>query len=329
MDIPLDKWLKANGRKQTLPGDKWYADFASLLLPAVRQSALFKERGAEAQEQATLALTLYFRDAIAQHGGWTRFAQLYRQRYSRALPFYSTDETYVDDEINLEDIALVLWTQAARPALHRPDDYTLFSPEDERLTVLSGVAYDLMDASFEDAPVIDTPSADWMEGTAALQIAATPLPDARPSAHTPAHALRCLEHSDGYPLLYFADYAELCRFFTGVLGWENKPSNLLPDLAGRREFVIYANAKGMLLAHSVAACFCDGHNPLYNPQRAADEGYALFCQPGRCPFDLLKLGMSLGLLPDARFPFHHGKPLLQDNWDFVARYYLGEYYEGD
>ena len=247
MDIPLDKWLKANGRKQTLPGDKWYADFASLLLPAVRQSALFKERGAEAQEQATLALTLYFRDAIAQHGGWTRFAQLYRQRYSRALPFYSTDETYVDDEINLEDIALVLWTQAARPALHRPDDYTLFSPEDERLTVLSGVAYDLMDASFEDAPVIDTPSADWMEGTASLRIAATPLPDARPSAHTPAHALRCLEHSDGYPLLYFADYAELCRFFTGVLGWEDKPSNLLPDLACRREFVIYANAKDQKL----------------------------------------------------------------------------------
>ena len=90
----------------------------------------------------------------------------------------------------------------------------------------------------------------------------------------------------------------------------------------------FNNTKGILLAHDVAACFRDPHNPMYDPQRAIEEGHTLFCQPGRCPFDLLKAGMALGLLPDARFPFHNGRALLHDNWDFVARYYLGEYYEG-
>lgn len=328
MNISLNAWLKANGRKQVLPSDKWYVDFASLLFPTVKHSALLKDCGTDQQEKATLALTLYFQDAIAQRGGWKRFARLYRTRYGHPLPFYTTHETYVDDEINPEDIALVLWSQLARPASRRPDDYTLFNPEDEKLTVLSETAYDLMDISFEDAPVNETPSAPWMEGTAQLHINPTPLPTSAPTADMNPHARHCLEHSGGYPLLYFADYPDLCRFFTEVLGWENKTSNLLPDLADKHEFVLFANAKGILLAHDVAAYFCDPHNPMYDPQRAADEGYRLFCQPGCCPFDLLKLGMLTGLLPEVRFPFPHGKKLLQDNWDFVARYYLGEYYEG-
>ena len=38
--------------------------------------------------------------------------------------------------------------------------------------------------------------------------------------------------------------------------------------------------------------------------------------------------MEHDLLPEAQFPFENGKALLHENWDFVARWYLGEYYEG-
>lgn len=328
MNIPLNIWLKANGRKQALPGDKWYLDFAALLLPTVRHSALYKDSDADHQMKAALALTLYFQDAIAQSGGWKQFSRLYQQRYGHPVPFHQTSSAYVNDEINPEDVALVLWTQLACPARKRPDNYTLFNPEDEHLMVLSETAYDLMDTSFEEAPVNDTPSAAWMKGTEGLRIESSPLPATTPNPNMDRNALRCLEYSGGYPLLFFADYAELYHFFINVLGWKDNPSAILPDLANKREFVIYANSKGMLLAHSVAAYFCDGHNPLYDPARATEEGYQMFCQPGRCPFDLLKLGMTMGLLPDVRFPFHNGKALLQENWDFVARYYLGEYYEG-
>ena len=36
-----------------------------------------------------------------------------------------------------------------------------------------------------------------------------------------------------------------------------------------------------------------------------------------------------GLLPDAALPFEGGREVLQRHWDFIARYFLGEYYEGD
>ena len=85
----------------------------------------------------------------------------------------------------------------------------------------------------------------------------------------------------------------------------------------------------MLIAHNVAAYFCEEHNPMYNAKRAAAEGYKLFCRPGACPFDLIKYGMLKGILPDVQFPFDNGKEILQQNWDFIARYYLCEYYEGE
>ena len=67
----------------------------------------------------------------------------------------------------------------------------------------------------------------------------------------------------------------------------------------------------------------------YDAQTATAEGYELFCLPGRCPFDLLKYGMQNNLLCDAALPFDRGREILQQNWDFIARYFLGEYYEGD
>ena len=79
----------------------------------------------------------------------------------------------------------------------------------------------------------------------------------------------------------------------------------------------------------LAAYFCEEHNPMYDAKRAAAEGYKMFCQPGECPFDLLKYGMTKGILPDVELPFLKGKETLHQYWDFIARYYLCEYYEGE
>ena len=81
----------------------------------------------------------------------------------------------------------------------------------------------------------------------------------------------------------------------------------------------------MLIAHNVAACFCEEHNPMYNAERAAAEGYKLFCRPEACPFDLIKYGMVKGILPDVQLPFPNGKEILHRNWDFIARYRRGPY----
>ena len=245
---------------------------------------------------------MYFQDAIAQSGGWKLFSEAFQGVYGTYLPFYPLGDDYTPDEINQEDIAFVLWTLKSQFSIF-DKEYTLFSPYDKDLLALSQSAYELMDARFEEAPISEGESSFlWVMG---------------------------LEYSQGKPLLYFTDYKELCTFFVDVLGWENKRSALLPDLEYQKEFVIYANAKGMLVAHNVAAYFCEEHNPMYDAKRAAAEGYKMFCQPGECPFDLLKYGMTKGILPDVELPFLKGKETLHQYWDFIARYYLCEYYEGE
>ena len=156
-----------------------------------------------------------------------------------------------------------------------------------------------------------------------------PLPEVTPDSRLTKDVERCLQYSQGNPLLYFATYEELRVFLVGTLEWEDHPDGILADLKAEKDFVVYANTKGMLLAPGVAACFRDSHNPAYDAQTATAEGYELFCLPGRCPFDLLKYGMQNNLLCDVALPFDRGREILQQNWDFIARYFLGEYYEGD
>lgn len=272
---------------------------------------------------------MYFQDVIARTGGWKIFSDTYHSLYNTYLPFYQLSDSYIPDEINPEDIAFVLWTLKSHPALNEPDEYTLHNPHDKSLSALAQEIYKLMDENFEEAPINETPSSSWVTGTNLLDTPSTPLPEITPETRLSKNVEYSLEYSNGKPLLYFTTYKELCKFFVEVLKWEDTPSSLLPDLQHNKEFVIYANSKGMLIAPDVAAYFREAHNPMYNAERAAAKGYELFCRPGTCPFDLIKYGMGQGILPEVQLPFPDGKEILHKNWDFIARYYLCEYYEGD
>ncbi len=327
--IKMKEWLGANERSRVLPTDKWYLDFANKLLPLVKQSAMFENDDDRSQKDAANSISLYFQDAIAQSGGWKTFSDMYFELYGKYLPFYTLTDEYVADEVNQEDIAFVLWTLKSHPAIWDLD-YDLFSPYDEDLLELSRAAYEMVDASFEEAPICEEPSSFlWVMGPDLLEMPLVPIPEITPETPLKKDSELALAYSKGHPLLYFATYQELKTFFVEVLKWEDKPSSLLPDLQYEKEFVVYANAKGLLIAHNVAAYFCDEHNPMYDAQRAAEEGYKIFCCPEACPFDLIKYGMHKGLLPDLQLPFFKGKEVLQSDWDFIARYYLCEYYEGE
>lgn len=323
--IYMKRWLEANGRKRALPGDTWYLNFANEVLPLVTASPLFQGHAASKAAQTALDTALYFQDAIAQTGGWKAFTARYRMLYGQPLPFYACNG-YIDDEINRDDVCFLLWKNLTglHPSFH-------FQPPHEvSLLTLAGQLYDRMDSLFEEAPINEIPSTEtWVMDLGLLDTVTTPLPEVTPDSRLTKDVERCLAYSHGHPLLYFATYGDLHAFLTGTLEWEDHPGGVLADLKDEKDFVIYANAKGMLLAPGVASCFCDSRNSAYDAPTATAEAYELFCLPGRCPFDLLKYGMQHGLLPDAALPFAGGREVLQQHWDFIARYFLGEYYEGD
>ena len=103
----------------------------------------------------------------------------------------------------------------------------------------------------------------------------------------------------------------------------------MPELADEENFVFFANPKGILLAPNIGACFRDERNSTYNPGIAEQEGAELLYVPGLCPIDLLHYAMQHDLLSEVTFPFNDGRRVLHENWDFIARRYLGKYYNED
>jgi len=138
------------------------------------------------------------------------------------------------------------------------------------------------------------------------------------------------EASQGEPLMYFSSYEDLKEFFINGLKWEDNDDNMMPDLKAFQNFVLYANPKGMLIAPDIAEYVKDERNPMYNAEKAAEVALDLFTVQGQCPVDLLKYLENSGRLPDAQIKSElgeeHGKALLHNNWDFIARLFLESYY---
>lgn len=326
--IYMKRWLAANERDKQVATDTWYLNFAGKILDLIDQSPLYFDCSETEKLDATLSMTLYLQDAIAQSGGWKEFSDSYYKLYKSYLPFYTLTDEYIIDEINVEDISFIQWTLFSRYAIFEDDEVIIQNPHHPDLLELSRKVYDLMDEAFEEAPICDEPSTPiWVMGLDLLEMPLLPLPEIKPGMTLTKDVENCLAYSKGEPLIYFATYDELRNFFVEELKWDNKNENLLPQLRDEKNFVVYANAKGMLIAPNASYCFCDPRNPTYDAAKAASRGYKLITYPGACPFDVLKYGMTKGLLPDLQLPFPGGKEVLHRDWDFIARYFLCEYYE--
>ncbi len=138
-----------------------------------------------------------------------------------------------------------------------------------------------------------------------------------------------MQATGGKRIQYFSNYSQLNRFFIEALGWSQGEDHL-PQLKNSSDFVLLVNPeKGMLLAKGVARCIADPENPLYDPAYAYKHAFELLTVRGRCPGDLLNFIYEHKWLPDAHFPGNGDLKLVAENWIFIARCYLQQYYVGD
>lgn len=144
------------------------------------------------------------------------------------------------------------------------------------------------------------------------------------------------------PLRFIATYSELNSFFIDGLGWEAHVEHL-PAMKGHSDFVLMATPhSGLMVAKNIAKSINHPANPLYSQEVAKSQAFNIISQRTVCPGDMLRYICSKGFLTDAAFPEY---PSLKDasrqpsyeerreaacnNWDFLARVYLEEFYRGD
>lgn len=325
--ILMNSWLKFHGRTKIFSTDRWYLDFANRLFLIINSSD-FLPRDTAGKKHFAVVLTTYFEDCVGYNGcGWAHFTEMYHSRYGTYLPFYEIPDDYSVDEINVEDICFLLWSYSSGIDMFGLTQVE--NPFNEKLLQLGDAIYAFMSDHFEQAPITEMVSGDWVIEPEYMEIDQTPVPDIEPGDKLTPDVERFLAASGGDPLMFFLDYSELKPFLIDALGWSEEEDGLMPELTESTNIVLYGNAKGLIIAPEAGWYFEDERNKGYDRIMASEEGYSFFCDKGCCPFDLLKYAMAHNLIPEAAFPFENGKKLLHDNWDFIARWFLREYFEGE
>lgn len=157
------------------------------------------------------------------------------------------------------------------------------------------------------------------------------LPRIKKPKETPEHKYYTAftRATGGEVIKFFHTYEEMNAFFIDALGWAPGEEHL-PQMKGSHDYILMVNReKGMLAARDIARCIAAPGNDIYDKEWAKVHAIELLTERGCCPGDLLQYVCRNGWLPDAAFPGTDDTKLVADNWDFIGRCYLQQYYRGD
>lgn len=380
--------------------DAYYLEVANKLLSQAESCGAWKSWPEEVLRGASLIAVGYFQDVVADAGIWRGFINECRRLYGRTLPFFDTDDSYVDYELNKQDVRFITWYCLAM--LYEPT--RMLCPQDSRVTEIATEWFEILESAYDDAPIpedfhltheleVHDPEekeriarlANWLylhcwltrpansltmaslaaglpEGEAGVkelrnrilrgmnELPTGPLAlylrewlwlvceDRMPPVsrsqrreesvkeNHPYYGL-IMSAEGGREIMYFRDYGELNSFLIRALGWSPDEEHL-PGLKQSEYFALYVNKeRGLLIGQDVARGISDPENPYYDSEYAKEHAFDFLTVRGRCPADLVKYSMRKGWLPDASFPgFPESTGLVRENWDFICRCYLQQYY---
>lgn len=89
--------------------DSYYFDLCNNLIEIAEQKHLFPSYPKKVVERCALCLIGYYQDTICDAGVWRSFITAHRELYNKTLPFFETDENYLDYELNRTDVRFMVW----------------------------------------------------------------------------------------------------------------------------------------------------------------------------------------------------------------------------
>lgn len=103
------EWLQLHPYKQSSSVDSYYTNVANRIYDIMTQTELSNSFEKKECKQVCIRMAAYFEDVISGIGIWRAFILKYNELYGKHLPFYTTDDHYYDDEVNLEDVRFLIW----------------------------------------------------------------------------------------------------------------------------------------------------------------------------------------------------------------------------
>lgn len=147
--FPKD-WLQLHPYKQSGPTDLYYTNIANRIYDFMEQTKLAGSFEKEDTVQICIRLAAHFEDIISGLNIWPAFVTAHKEVTGKQLPFYTPDDHYYEDEVNLEDIRFLLWHYTQQ--YHGLQRSTLVSPDNEAGEKTARLIYQLFSDEWTTAP---------------------------------------------------------------------------------------------------------------------------------------------------------------------------------
>lgn len=148
--IFIKHWLELKPNHYSSNTDLYYLKVANKIhskLSPKTLSVLLEIMDKEDIKILCCFITCYFEDVISETNIWQSFKKEYSKSYNKQLPFFTTDEDYIDDEINAEDIAFLMWYFA-----NTIQQKIFLNPYNDFVMYVAELAMEVLDEEYDYAP---------------------------------------------------------------------------------------------------------------------------------------------------------------------------------
>lgn len=140
-----------------------------------------------------------------------------------------------------------------------------------------------------------------------------------------------MKETNGHPLAYFKDIKELSNWLEKIFGLEDGSVADFSPLEGETDLVVFSEPeKELFIMPDLAYCIKEERNPFYDQEKAPGAAISLLTGNNQGTSSVVRFLIENNMLPDAAMNSlkgnKRGLELVQDNIDFIARFFWLERY---
>lgn len=148
--ITLEEFrLRQPAFPKTSETDIAYLEVANKINEKISLSKFGKTLHPGIMKRVALILTDYLQDIVSDAGVWRSFVDACRKLYGFSVPFHPVPETYVDYELNIEDVRFLVWYAVAMLDESKRDIY----PHTRELIDCADEIFKYLEEEYDNVPM--------------------------------------------------------------------------------------------------------------------------------------------------------------------------------
>lgn len=135
--------------------DAYFAQLARKILKELSRNKLIVSNFASRLWTISLKSAAYFEDVVSGLGLFAGFRKMHGKMFGKKLPFLTLSNSYLDNEINLEDLQFLIW-MIMQESANEYEDIRFLSAENPDIMPLASMIMDILEQEYETAPENET-----------------------------------------------------------------------------------------------------------------------------------------------------------------------------